>query len=132
MSEQKQPPASPFVWHEIYTPDAQGSIDFYTKALGLGTSSMDMGEMGTYTMLTHNGVAFAGVADTTTPANAGFPPHWAGYLAVDDVDSRVALCVELGATVLVPPLSIPTVGRMALITDPQGANVWLFAPETMS
>jgi len=58
------------------------------------------------------------------------PPHWAVYIGVDDVDARLAKCVELGATVLVEPMDVQTVGRMALIQDPQGATFWLFKDAT--
>ena len=111
-----------FVWHELYTPHIDGSIEFYTGALGFGSTQMDMGEMGPYTMLTRNGVPVCGVMG----AQEGVPPHWSTYLAVDDVDSRVATAVELGATVVVPAMDVPTIGRMALIADPQGAHIWLF------
>ncbi|MEG0172581.1 MAG: VOC family protein, partial [Aeromonas sp.] len=33
--------------------------------------------------------------------------------------------------VVVPPMDIPTVGRMALIADPQGAHIWLFTSAPM-
>jgi uncharacterized protein len=119
-----------FVWHEVYGPSADASIDFYTKALGWGVQSMEMGEMGTYHMLTVNGTAVAGIQATDgNPQMEGVPPHWATYVAVDDVDARVAKCESLGATVLVPAMDIPKVGRMCLIKDPQGATVWLFTPD---
>jgi len=60
---------------------------------------------------------------------AEVPPHWATYLSVDDVDARVEKCVEHGGTLVVPAMDVPTVGRMALIHDPQGAHVWLFKGE---
>lgn len=114
-----------FVWHEVYGPDAQAAIDFYTKALDFGTDVMES-PMGKYNMLTKNGQGVAGVMATSTPQMEGVPPHWATYLSVDDVDARLEKCKSLGATVVVPPMDIPTVGRMALIADPQGAHVWLF------
>src|SRR5690242_17344551 len=93
-----------FVWHEVYAPDADAAVSFYTQALGFGTQAMEMGEMGTYHMLTKNGTAVAGVMSTNSPQMEGVPPHWATYLAVDDVDARVDACVGLGATVVVPAM----------------------------
>jgi predicted enzyme related to lactoylglutathione lyase len=81
---------------------------------------------GDYTMLTMNGMGVAGVMDTNTLDHPNVPPHWAAYLSVDDVDARLAKCKEMGATVLVDPMDIPKVGRMALIQDPQGSVIWLF------
>ncbi len=120
-----------FPWHEVYAPDEQAAIDFYTKALGMGTTDFDMGPEGKYHMLTANGTGVAGVMSTKKLDHPGVPPHWAVYMAVDDVDKRIAKCKELGATVVVEPMDIPKVGRMALIADPQGAHLWLFKPEPM-
>ena len=116
-----------FVWHEVYGATSEASVDFYTKALGWEVEEMDMGEMGTYKMLVANGQAIAGVQGTQgVPMMEGVPPHWATYIGVDDVDARLAKATELGAKILVEPMDIPTVGRMALIQDPQGATVWFF------
>lgn len=118
-----------FVWHEVYGPSDSASVDFYTKALDWGVQPMDMGPMGTYNMLTANGVPVAGCVGTANnPEMEGTPPHWATYIGVDDVDARAEKCVSLGATVLVPAMDVPTVGRMTLIQDPQGATFWLYKP----
>jgi predicted enzyme related to lactoylglutathione lyase len=124
---------STFVWHELYAADDQKAVDFYTQALDFGTQEMDMGPMGTYRMLTKNGQGVAGVMNTSKPPmdQMNIPPHWATYLAVDDVDARLAKCKELGATVVVEPMDIPGVGRMSLIQDPIGAHIWLFKPAPM-
>jgi len=122
---------STFIWHELYVPNPAEAIHFYTEALGFGSEEMPMGEMGTYTMLTKNGRGVAGVMSTSEGPAAGAPNHWATYLAVDDVDSRLAKCTEMGATIVVPAMDVPTVGRMALISDPQGAHIWLYKSEPM-
>lgn len=122
---------STFVWHEVYGPDAAALVRFYTEALGFGTQEMPMGEMGSYTMLTKNGTAVAGVMSTSAGSPAeGAPPHWSTYIAVDDVDASLAKCQELGATIVHGPMDVPSVGRMVLIKDPQGAVVWLFKDAT--
>lgn len=119
-----------FPWHEVYAKDAEAAIAFYTTCLDFGTQSMDMGPMGQYHMLTRNGQAIGGVMGTAAMEHGDqIPPHWAVYLAVDDVDARIAKCVEHGASVVVPAMDIPGVGRMALIADPQGAHLWLYKGE---
>jgi len=55
------------------------------------------------------------------PGAPPMPPHWGCYVTVDDVDAVLARCAELGGKTLVPAMDIPTVGRMAVIQDPQGA-----------
>jgi predicted enzyme related to lactoylglutathione lyase len=127
MDQQALAQGRTFVWHEVYAPDAQAAIDFYCNALGFGTQDMPMEGMNfTYRMLTKDGVPVAGVMATNTPEMADVPPHWSVYTSVDDVDARLAKCQELGAKVIVGPMDVPTVGRMALIQDPQGAHIWLF------
>ncbi len=122
-----------FPWHELYVPDDQAGIDFYTKALGMGTQDMSMGPEFTYRMLTHNGTPVCGVLSTNSPRmkDMNIPPHWAVYMNVDDVDARIAKVKAAGGTVVVEAMDVPTVGRMALIADPQGAHIWLFKPNPM-
>ena len=51
----------------------------------------------------------------------GAPPAWLGYVVVEDCDATFAKAKELGAHVIVPPNDIETVGRFAVVADPQGA-----------
>ncbi len=121
-----------FPWHELYSPNLQPALDFYTQALGFEATSMDMGEMGSYHMLSMNGNPVCGVLGTKEdPRLTDVPPHWAAYLSVDDVDARIAKVEALGGKVMVPAMDIPTIGRMALIVDPFGATLWLFKPAAM-
>jgi predicted enzyme related to lactoylglutathione lyase len=115
-----------FPWHELYAPNQQAAIDFYTQALGMGTQDYDMGNGFTYKMLVANGMPIAGIMDTSTPEMTGVPTHWSVYMAVDDVDVRLEKCKSMGATVVHGPMDVPNVGRMVLIADPQGAHIWLF------
>jgi uncharacterized protein len=119
-----------FPWHELCVKDVDAAIDFYTNALGFGTESMDMGELGMYRMLTRHGVPVAGTMSTDSEPMQEIPPHWAVYFAVDDLDGSLSNCVEHGATVVVPAMDVPTVGRMSLISDPQGAHIWLYQAST--
>lgn len=97
----------------------------------MGVEKMDMGEMGTYTMLSRDGQAVCGAIGTKDDSRmAEVPPHWAVYMAVDDVDARLEKVQANGGEIVVAAMDIPTVGRMALIKDPQGAHLWLFKPNS--
>jgi predicted enzyme related to lactoylglutathione lyase len=48
------------------------------------------------------------------------PPHWRVYFQVEDPDEIVDRVVKLGGNVINPPEDTPY-GRMAHVTDPQGA-----------
>lgn len=120
-----------FPWHQIYSPTEQDAIDFYTRALDWDTTEFPM-ECGSYKMLTANGMPVAGVIGTNEAEKNGFvhvPPHWAVSISVDDVDARVARCENLGGKLLHGPMDVPTVGRIALVADPNGATFWLFKGE---
>jgi predicted enzyme related to lactoylglutathione lyase len=116
----------PFAWYECYTRDKAASTKFYTELLGWGSQEHDMGDGMKYTMLTHNGEPFAGVFPMDGPQFDEVPPHWSIYANVDDVDASLAKATSMGANVLVQPMDIPNIGRMALIQDPQGATMWLY------
>ena len=115
-----------FTWHELYVPDEVAAGEFYTEALGFGTQDHAMADGSNYKMLTKDGHAVCGVWSTKNPQMEDTPAHWAVYLAVDDLDARLEKCVSLGASVVVPAMDIPEVGRMAMIADPQGAHIWLY------
>ncbi|HEX9103554.1 MAG TPA: VOC family protein, partial [Polyangia bacterium] len=54
----------------------------------------------------------------------GAPPHWIGYVSVDNVDSAVAAVTKGGGKLYVKE-DIPNVGQFAVCADPQGA---VFSP----
>jgi hypothetical protein len=118
-----------FSWTELTTSDPKAAGAFYSKLLGWKLSDMDMGPMGTYTVVNVGDQGIGGIV--ATPPNAkGMPPTWGTYITVDDVDKVAARVVGLGGKLLMPPTDIPTVGRFATIMDPQGATISLitYAP----
>jgi predicted enzyme related to lactoylglutathione lyase len=48
--------------------------------------------------------------------------HWTAYIAVTNADETAAKIKENGGTLQQDPFDAPGVGRMALATDPCGAN----------
>jgi predicted enzyme related to lactoylglutathione lyase len=110
-------------WNELITTDPAAAAAFYGQVLGLTTSVIDLGA-GDYTLLEVNGQMVGG---TTTPQMPGTPNHWHVYFAVADADASVAKVTELGGSVLAEPFDTP-VGRMAVVTDPQGSVFSLFQP----
>jgi predicted enzyme related to lactoylglutathione lyase len=110
------------VWNELVTADP-GVVSFYAEVVGLTTSTMDMGE-GAYTLFEAGGQMVGG---TTPPQMPGVPSHWHVYFAVADADAAAAKVAELGGNVMVQPFDTP-VGRMAVVSDPQGAVFSLMQP----
>jgi predicted enzyme related to lactoylglutathione lyase len=73
-----------------------------------------------YTIVSAGGEQVAGMM-AMAPQAKGTPPFWGVYVSVDDVDATAKKAQQLGGAILVPPTDIPTVGRFAVLKDPQGA-----------
>ncbi len=115
-----------FVWYDHVTKDVDAAKAYYTETIGWGTKPWD-GPM-PYAMFTVGGKPVAGLMAMPEDMPEGVPPHWMGYVAVDDIDGSVAQAKELGGKVHREPTDIPSVGRFAIIADPQGAALALFTP----
>ena len=76
---------------------------------------------------------FLTLGGSTPPPMEGVPNHWHVYFAVEDADATAGKATELGGSVMVAPFDTP-VGRIAILTDPQGAvfSVLKPAPEPES
>lgn len=119
-----------FVWHDLVTTDTEAAKAFYTAVVGWGTHVWEGPKP--YTMWTIGGetpMPIGGIMDLPAEAAAGGArPHWLAYVSVSDVDATAARAQELGGTIVHPATDIPTVGRFAIINDPQGATIALFTP----
>jgi len=114
-----------FVWHELRAGDPKAAIEFYTDVVGWKTQPF--GE--SYTMWVGSQGPLGGTMALPEGAvEMGTPPQWIGSVQVENVDASAALAQKLGGTVRHGPEDIPTVGRFAVITDPQGAAIDLFQP----
>jgi uncharacterized protein len=117
-----------FVWDELVTTDADGAQRFYEEVFGWTTK--DTGpDFGGYRIFEVSGIGIAGLMD---PQDASIPPHWQPYVAVDDPDATTAKAKELGGSVLLEPMDVPTIGRIAVLRDPQGAVFGIIKPEPTS
>jgi predicted enzyme related to lactoylglutathione lyase len=111
-----------FSWSELMTTDPKAATEFYGGLFGWTVQTMDMGS-GPYHVVKVGDTSVGGIMGMPPNVPAGTPPHWGCYVTVDDVDASVQKAPTLGGKVLMPPMDIPTVGRMAVIQDPQGAVI---------
>ena len=118
-----------FVWYELLTTDSDAARDFYTKVVGWGTTIWK-NDANDYVMWTVGEQPIGGVMKLPEEALAqGARPLWLPYVQVPDVDASNDQAVGLGAKSLVAPTDIPTIGRFAMLADPQGATFAIFKPE---
>ncbi|MDH6676965.1 putative enzyme related to lactoylglutathione lyase [Rhodococcus sp. LBL1] len=117
------------IWNELVTDRPESALAFYRAVVGLGSAAMPIPGVGDYTVLQVDG---DGVGGCVPPPRPDVPNHWHVYFCVEDADATVAQAVEAGGTVLADPFDMPTVGRMAVLSDPQGAVFSVMQPESAS
>jgi predicted enzyme related to lactoylglutathione lyase len=106
-----------FVWDELGTTDVDGAQRFYEQVFGW--TAKDMGEdFGGYRIFHRGDDQIGGLMANQDPS---IPAIWTPYVGVDDTDAMCKKATELGAGVIVEPMDVPTVGRFAILKDPQGA-----------
>jgi len=116
-----------FVWYELMPTDVKAAEAFYGHVVGWGARDAGMPEPYTLLLVGKGDTASQVAGVMKLPAEAaGAPPHWTGYVAVNDVDTTARHFSEAGGKTYVPPSDIPGIGRFAIVTDPQGAAIALF------
>jgi predicted enzyme related to lactoylglutathione lyase len=114
-----------FCWYELMTSDQADASAFYSAVVGW--RAVDAGYPGQpYSLMMAGADRVGGIMTMPEAARqAGMPPYWLGYVAVDDVDAAVAQARSSGSSIVHGPSDLP-VGRFALVRDPQGAAIYLF------
>ena len=121
-------PHGKFCWYELMTTDPEAAKAFYGKVMGWGFADSNLTEI-RYTRLKAGEVEMGGLMTIPEAAcKEGARPAWMGYIQVDDVDAYVQRIEEAGGKTHKAPADIPTVGRFAVVSDPQGAHFVLFKP----
>ncbi|MBL8890058.1 MAG: VOC family protein [Planctomycetaceae bacterium] len=114
-------------WFELASTDPDKSAAFYHGLFGWQRFDMDLGPIGTYSFLNNaNGCVGALCSMMPGPKSAGLPSTWGVYFAVDRCDDSTTRAVELGATIIAPPMDVNQHGRMSVLSDPTGAvfSLW--------
>lgn len=115
-----------FVWHELMTSDPQAAGAFYSKVVGWGLQSWDKDP--SYNLFTLNDNPMAGFLKLPDSAAEEFP-YWISYIDVPEIDDTIVRVTRLRGKVLKRPVTIPEVGRFAVMQDPQGAVFGVITPE---
>jgi uncharacterized protein len=123
-------------WVELMTTDVAGARRFYGELFGWQTSAMPMpGDAGmTYTLLTPEGQGeermHGGMVEL--PADAlqatGGAAYWHPVFGSEDCDATVAKVTANGGSLQMGPEDAEGVGRLAVCTDPAGAEFVVLTP----
>ena len=118
-----------FIWYELITPDPVGAKAFYDAVVGWDIEPEPAGDIDYRMIRRSDGGNAGGVFRLTDEMKEhGGRPVWLGYIGVDDVDAMVAAVEGDGGKVMMPPWDIPGVGRLAMVTGPDGAPFYVMRP----
>lgn len=113
-------------WVDLSSPDSDASAAFYAGLMGWDATE-PAEETGGYRMFQQGGQDIAGLMVHTEP---GQPTAWSTYISVTDADQAAARVSEAGGGVVVAPMDVMDIGRMAFFTDPGGAVFGVWQPKT--
>lgn len=127
-------PTGDFIWYELMTTDPTGAKAFYDAVVGWNIGEPMPGGPIEYRTIGRSDGKFAGGVLTITDdmAQHGAKPIWLGYINVADVDATVRSVESAGGKVLMAPSTIPDVGRIAMVSDPQGAPFYVMKPTPLA
>ncbi len=117
------------LWYELMTTDMAGAEAFYKPVVGWGTMPFEGAGMPYDVWTRPDGAPMGGVMTLPDEVRAAqVPPNWMAYIGVTSLEAATAHATQLGGSVASPVIDVPTVGRMQLIMDPQGAPISVYEP----
>ena len=120
-----------FYWNELMTRDVESAVQFYRDVIGWQFDEVDMGEF-TYWLAMLDGQPVAGIMGMLPDMGDDVPSHWLSYIAVDDIDARLAKAKAAGAQIHREPFDVPNVGRIAILVDDGGGHIGWMTPTEMA
>jgi uncharacterized protein len=111
-------------WIDLASSDAPGAAEFYCELFGW-TATEPLAGGGGYRMLLHHGRQVAGVAPCWGDTDCSV---WSTYVASADAGETCAAALASGGDVVMDAMDVLTAGRMAIVRDPDGAQVSVWEP----
>jgi hypothetical protein len=116
-------------WVELSSPDTDAAAKFYGELMGWSATEPGPAETGGYRMFEQEGKNVAGLMGHMQD---GQPTAWATYVSVADADETAAKVKAAGGTVMMEPMDVMDIGRMAFFADPTGAAFGVWQPKTFT
>ncbi|BCK67247.1 VOC family protein [Streptomyces platensis] len=117
------------IWNELNTTDPSAAAAFYKSALGIESAPMEGAD--NYYSLQVNDRPVGGMQPMSEQMPADTPSHWLAYFSVADADATVEKVTAAGGAALQRPFDM-IAGRMAVVSDPQGATFAVITPKPMN
>jgi predicted enzyme related to lactoylglutathione lyase len=122
------PPGTPS-WVELSSPDTDAAAAFYREVMGWSATARGPAESGGYRMFQQDGKNIAGLM---SHMQEGQPTAWATYVSVADADETAEKVKAAEGSVIVEPMDVMDIGRMAVFADPTGAVFGVWQPKTFT
>jgi len=133
MQGARLPPISPtptgqhqigkFVWFDLLTEDVQEAQKFYKGLFGWRFAAAE--QTPDYTVIYSGGKPIGGIASYENKDPKVLESIWLATLSVEDVDRAASIVKARGGQVMDGPLDVKGRGRMAVVRDPEGAELVL-------
>jgi predicted enzyme related to lactoylglutathione lyase len=116
-------------WNELMTTDPEAGFGFYSALFGWQKSrAVDMGEMGTYQLFSHDGTDIGGMMGLgNSPV-----PAWLPYFGANGIDAAIGRIDAAGGKLAHGPVEVPGGAFIAIAQDPQGAWFAVVGPKAPS
>ncbi|MBV8170453.1 MAG: VOC family protein [Candidatus Eremiobacteraeota bacterium] len=120
-----------FCWTDLGCKDAPAAKDFYSGLFGWTSKDYPMGDGVTYSMMRIGSKAVCAIYQMTPEmVRAKQPSAWLPYILVKSADDVAKAAKRAKGKLEVGPLDVMEYGRMAIVTDPGGAQVALWQAGT--
>lgn len=129
MSERTNYPAGVPAWVDVLGPDPERLIEFYGSIFGwefAGPGPIPGDPTGEYHVARLRGRDVAGVG--SLPPGETAATGWNTYVRVESADATAAAVEAAGGAVAAAPFDALPAGRIAVLTDPDGATFSVWQP----
>ncbi|HEX3692504.1 MAG TPA: VOC family protein [Solirubrobacteraceae bacterium] len=116
-------------WVELSSDDTDASVAFYGQLMGWTATDPGPAETGGYRMFQHGDKNVAGLMGKMQPEQ---PTAWSTYVSVADADEIAEKVKAAGGGVMVEPMDVMDIGRMAFFSDPTGAVFGVWQPKSFA
>ncbi|TPG40527.1 VOC family protein [Sphingomonas koreensis] len=116
------------IWHELVVADVDAALSFYPPITGWSATKRVVGgaEQAIFEVQSKSIATVVNLSlRAGVPAGAA---GWISYALTGDVDKATEKATALGGLVILAAMTTTDVGRFAIIEDPLGASIGLFAP----
>jgi uncharacterized protein len=117
-------------WVELSSSDPDAAATFYREVMGWqATEPGPVEETGGYRMFQQDGKNVGGLMGHM---QEGQPTAWSTYVSVADADDTASKVKAAGGSVVVEPMDVMDLGRMAFFADPTGAVFGVWQPKSFN